>query len=106
MEITQIMTPETAAAVRGELREILASPNPPQVVTVLVKQGVYAPKDFRFTAEDCSADTRVVFSAEAGAIIHGGVTVERERWQEADAAMLARIPAEARDHVRMISLTA
>ena len=106
MEITQIMTPETAAAVRGELREILASPNPPQVVTVLVKQGVYAPKDFRFTAEDCSADTRVVFSAEAGAIIHGGVTVERERWQEADAAMLARIPAEARAHVRMISLTA
>jgi hypothetical protein len=67
---------------------------------------VYAPRDFRFTAEDCSADTRVIYRAEEGAVIHGGITVEREHWQEADAPMLSRLPAEAREHVRMIPLAA
>ena len=106
MEITKVMTPETVSAVRGAIRALLALPEPPEVITVSVGSGVYAAQDFHFTAEDCSAHTRVAYRAEAGAVVHGGITVKREDWLRADHDMLARIPAEAREHVRMIPLTA
>ena len=106
MKITKVMTPENAFAVRAEVRSVLSSPEPPEAVLVSVQSGVYAPEAFCFAAEDCSAVTHVAYRAEPGAIIHGGITVGREAWRTPDADMLARIPAEARPHVRMIPLTA
>ncbi|MBE6653333.1 MAG: right-handed parallel beta-helix repeat-containing protein [Ruminococcaceae bacterium] len=106
MKITKVMTPENASAIRAEVRSVLSSPEPPDAVLVSVQSGVYDPEAFRFAAEDCSAVTHVIYQAEPGTVIHGGITVGREAWQTPDADMLARIPSEARPHVRMIPLTA
>lgn len=106
MEITKVMTPETVSAVRVEIRSLLSDPVPPEAITVRVQKGMYRPQDFQFTAEDGSAATAVRYVGEEGAVVHGGITVPKAQWQEADAAMLARIPAEARSHLRMIPLTA
>ncbi|MBQ7153904.1 MAG: right-handed parallel beta-helix repeat-containing protein [Clostridia bacterium] len=100
------MTPETAKTVRRQVWELLKSGSAPDTVTVRMAKGLYDPDDFSFTKEDCADGVRVVYSADKGAVIHGGLTVAADEWTDPDTEMLERIPENARGHVRMISLTA
>lgn len=100
-------TPETLSAVRAEIRTLLASGDLPDGIRVTVQAGTYLPDAFVFTAEDCSPDCRVSYIAEQGAVISGGgIQFEKTSWQLPDAEMAERFYPEAREHIRMIDLSA
>lgn len=96
--------PDTFAAVRKEIKALLASGNAPEEIVVTVTAGTYSPSDFEFGPEDCSGTTKVTYSAEKGAIIHGGVRIGADEWQMPDAEMASRFDPAALPHIRMISL--
>ena len=65
---------------RARVRALLADACGADEITVTVPRGVYRPQDFVFDEADCSETCRVIWRAEEGAVIHGGITVAREAW--------------------------
>ncbi|MBR5445935.1 MAG: right-handed parallel beta-helix repeat-containing protein, partial [Clostridia bacterium] len=74
-------------------------------ITVHLTPGLYDPTDFVFGEEDCSPDCTVIYAGEEGAILHGGLTIPKEKWQMPDEAMAARFDASVREKVCMADLT-
>ena len=98
-------SPKTLAQVRETVRKTLRSGDAEEI-RVTLAPGVYDPKDFSFTEEDCSAKTRVVYTGTKDAVVHGGITVPREQWRSPDPDMASRFSPEALPHIFMISLAA
>lgn len=99
----------TLAAARDRLREIRKSGAPAKALTVVVRGGTYAlDRAVTFAAEDSGTATApVTYLAEPGTVVRltGGHAVTGWR-PVADAAVLARLPEEARGHVVVADLRA
>jgi len=96
----------TVTEAKAEIRSLLQSEHPPHGITVHLTAGLYRPEEFVFTAEDSSPDCPVIYQADPGAVLHGGLTVPREEWLDPDRAMAVRFPEEIRHKVKMADLTA
>ena len=99
-------SPKTFSEVREAVRTALKNETGTETIRVTLENGVYRPEDFSFTGEDCSEQTKVIYTGKKDAVVHGGVTVKREDWLFPDADMASRFSPEALPHIRMISLTA
>ncbi len=78
-------------------------------VTVAVKSGEYRVDSLVFSAEDSgTADCPIVYTAygDGEVVVNGGVTLPRETFAEATGEIAGRIPAEARERVLCVDLSA
>lgn len=98
-------SPDTLAQVREEVRGMLRGGTEAKEIRVTLAPGIYKPEDFAFTAEDCSGKTRVTYTGPKDAVVHGGVTVQKENWLLPDEEMSSRFSPEALPHIRRISLS-
>lgn len=99
-------SPRTMAQSRETVRKMLRDGCAAEEIRVTLAPGLYDPEDFAFTEEDCSEFTKVVYAGPKDAVIHGGVTVPKDRWLSPDPEMASRFSPEALPHIRMISLAA
>lgn len=92
------------SSVRKAVREILNCKKIPESIDITACAGLYSPEDFVFTSEDCSDKCMVSIIGEEGAVINGGITVEKCNWKKPDAEMYSRFDLSAADYIRMIDL--
>ena len=96
----------TISAARDAVRTLIAK-GLTEPVTVHIGAGEYRMRGITFDAHDSGTkDFPITYTADGEVILHGGVSVAKEEWLDPDAAMASRFCEEAREHVRMISLTA
>ncbi len=102
------VTPETLSAVRKTIRDMLPTLPDGDTVEVVLASGLYTPDQFVFDASDCSARVHIIYRAEeAGKVtVSGGKSIPASAWTVPDADMASRFSAEARPHIKMLSLTA
>ena len=94
------------AEARAMVRAVLSDPAAvPAQITVHLGAEQYSPDDFIFTGEDCAENCRIVYEGTEGTILHGGLTIPREKWQRPDEAMAVRFPEEIREKIWMADLT-
>lgn len=74
-------------------------------IVVHLSAGQYSPADFVFSKEDTSNVCKVTWQGEEGTILHGGLTIPKEKWCMPDVAMMNRFQEDIRDHVYMVDLT-
>lgn len=93
-------------AARDTVRERIAA-GLTESVTVHIAPGVYSTEGIVFDSRDSGTkDCSVTYLAEGDAVLHGGISVSADQWQQPDTEMAERFPTDARPHIRMISLSA
>ncbi|MBO5649235.1 MAG: right-handed parallel beta-helix repeat-containing protein, partial [Clostridia bacterium] len=96
--------PSTAAAKKAEIAALLSSGERPEEIRVVMEDGIYAPQDFVFSENDCSADVKVTWTGSKNAILMGGMTFPRDQWQRPDADMASRFAPNDLPNIYMIPL--
>ncbi len=90
---------------RETVRAVLKGNDVPRQLNVYVPSGIYSPADFRFTGDDCSEKCNVSFIGEGGAVIHGGISIDKSKWKQPNGDMYSRFKNEIADRIYMADLT-